>query len=141
MMRYSSQIVLAALLALPFAGAIASFPSGIEAAQAANRVQLSVSPGQSRYPRGTDVRVTTKVLGNNSRPIAGAPLLIQEIFFNSARQRTEQRTITSTTTNHEGAFTLNYRVPEDPNKDKVTLVFVNPVANGGSNSWVIPIGR
>lgn len=141
MMRYSSQVILAALLALPFAGAIAHFPSGIEAAQAANRVQLSVNPNQSRYPRGTDVKIVSRVLGSDGKPVVGAPLLIQEIFFNSARQRTEQRTITSTTTNHEGSFTLNYRVPEDPNKDKVTLVFVNPVTDGGSNSWVIPIGR
>lgn len=141
MIRQSTTICLAALLALPFAGAINQMVPGADIAQAANRVNLSISPNADRYPRGKQLRITVQVRGENRAPLVGTLLLVQEIYYDSARRRTVERTLTTTTTNHEGRVVLDYQVPLDPNKDKVTLVFVNPVANGDSASFVIPIGR
>lgn len=141
MIRQTTTVCLAALLALPLAGAINQMIPGAEVAQAANRVNLSISPKVTRYFRGTQIKIMVQVRGGDRNPLAGTPLLVQEIYYDSARRRTVERTLTTTITNHEGRFVLNYQVPNDPNKDKVTLVFVNPVPNGDSASFVIPIGQ
>ncbi len=141
MTHRAAHLSLLLLSFVPVAGLVSHLPLGSEVAQAANRVRLSIQPNQSRYLRGTPLQINAQVLGSDRRPLAGAPLLVQEIYYDSGRRRTVERTLTTTATNASGTFTLNYRVPTDPNKDKVTLVFVNPVADGDSASFVIPIGR
>lgn len=141
MNRQLTHFCLTALMVLPLAGIISQSPPVTEVAHAANRVKLTVSPEQSRYTRGKQLKITVQVLGGDRKVVPGTPLLIQETYFDSARRRTVERRLASTATDTRGTFTLNYQVPEDPNKDKVTLTFVNPVQGGDSTAFVIPIGR
>ena len=141
MTRRAAHLSLLLLSFVPIVGIVSHLPLGSEVAQAANRVRLSIQPDQSRYPRGTQLQINAQVLGSDRRPLAGTPLLVQEIYYDSGKRRTVERTLTTTATNASGTFTLNYQVPTNPNKDKVTLVFVNPVTGGDSASFVIPIGR
>ncbi|HEY9702360.1 MAG TPA: hypothetical protein V6C58_07935 [Allocoleopsis sp.] len=142
MIRHFATLSLAAVMALPLTGVINQVVPESAVAQAKkNRVILSVSPQQSRYPRGTMLRIQAEVLGSNNKPLAGTPILVQEIYYDSGRRKSVDRTLVSSVTNHSGQFVLNYTVPTDPNKDKITLTFVNPVGNGDSTAFVIPIGR
>lgn len=141
MNRQFAHLCLTALMVLPLAGMISQSPPLTEVAHAANQVKLTINPNQSRYPRGEQLRITAQVFGNGRKLVQGTPILVQEIYFDSGRRRTVERKLASAVTDANGMFTLNYQVPTDPNKDKVTLVFVNPVSDGDSTSFVIPIGK
>jgi hypothetical protein len=138
-----SHLFLLPLFLVPMVGIVSHLPLGAEVAQAAktNQVKLSIQPQQPRYARETWLKINVQVFGGDRKLLAGTPLLVQEIYYDSNTRRTVERTIANTVTNRNGTFTLNYQVPPEANKDKVTLVFVNPVAGGDSTSFVIPIGK
>ncbi|MBD2201908.1 hypothetical protein H6G33_07860 [Calothrix sp. FACHB-1219] len=138
MIRRSASIALTTLMALPVAGLINQLSINPAMAQT-SRCNLNVQPGQSAYSRGTNIAVRFHVT-QNGHPVANTPVLVQETYYHEFRKRTEQRILTQTQTNHEGGFTLRYEVPREVFKDKVSLLFVNPVAGGCSRSFVIPIG-
>ena len=139
MISRSVSIAQTALLAFPIAGFISQMPINPVVAQS-NRCILNVKPNQTRYPRGQKLSVRVQVR-RNRQPVVNTPLLIQQIYSRETDKKTIQTTLAQTKTNSRGAFTLRYRVPKDPLKDKVTLVFVNPVPGGCSKAFVIPIGR
>ena len=141
MNRQITHLCLTALMALPLAGIISQSPPVTEAAHAANRVRLTVNPEQSRYSRGEELRIKVQVLGGDRKVVSGTPLLVQETYYDSARRQTVDRRLANATTDSAGNFTLRYRIPTNPNRDKITLTFVNPVPNGDSASFVIPIGK
>ncbi len=136
-----AKFMLVGLIATATAGVVNLSPPATEVAQANNSIGLSISPNQSRYPRGTELRIIATVKSADGQRLANTPVLVVETFYNSGTRRTEQRTLGQFTTNSAGRITINYRISTDPNQDKVTLNFVNPIASGGAAAFVIPIGR
>lgn len=141
MSHFVAKFMLVGLLATATASVVNLSPPATQVAQANNSIQLSISPSQSRYPRGAELRITAIVKSADGQRLANTPVLVVETFYNSGTRRTEQRNLGQFTTNNAGRIAIDYRISIDPNKDKITLNFVNPIASGGAAAFVIPIGR
>lgn len=141
MSHFVAKFMLVGLIATATASVVNLSPPATKVAQANNSIQLSISPNQSRYPRGTELRITATVRSADGQRLANTPVLVVETFYNSGTRRTEQRNLGQFTTNNAGRIAIDYRISTDPNQDKVTLNFVNPIASGGAAAFVIPIGR
>ena len=135
----STSIALATLLALPIAATLSQLTINPAVAQS-NRCRLIIQPSQDRYSRGTNLSIRFEVK-RNGYAVDNTPVLVQESFYHEFEKKTKQRRLAQGQTNHQGSFTLQYQVPPEQFKDKVNLSFVNPVADGCSRSYIIPIGR